>query len=851
MADYDALIDYRRFYSARLGKFQGNGTNVKAHCPFHEDKNPSLSLDLQTGLWKCHGCGEEGNANSFLVKTGEAESGTEADSILRQEAGVGAGAKSPTQSGRKAYTIDDYAKDKRLPVDFLQELGIKNGKTGIQIPYMDESGKVVSTRQRYGDTGHGPRFTWSRGSKVHLYGLWKLPQIREQGYCIIVEGESDCHTLWWHQYPALGVPGASIFQPEWANLIEGLTVYIYQEPDTAGETFIRKVAEALASAGRQGDVYRLQLISHKDPSDLHTSDPESFQEHWAEMMQQADPVDVMEAAGSVEHTIPDAPVQLRQPPNWRFNADGVFTINEKSGLPVCVSRVPIILRRRLKSLEDGEEKVEVCWRRDGKWHSEVVKRSVLFHSQGIIALADRGLTVTSENARKLVQFLGALESENIDLLERGRSVQQLGWHGKQFVPGVNEDLVIDVDPQTSSWLESYTATGSSDKWREMVASCRDNNLFRFLIACSFAAPLLRLTDHRIFLVHNWGDTRIGKTAAMKAALSVWGDPEGLITSFYATKVGLERLAGFFRDLPLGVDERQVSNQLGDNLMYMLTLGSSKVRGAKQGGLQSGQSWRTIILTTGEEPLTTSSSFAGLHSRVLELHGAPFRNERQAQQFHDMSDFGHWGPEFIRRVVGRIEEVRSLHKKLNENLTMLYPDKVGSHLSAIALVTAAERFVAEWIFEAAPEEAEDEALKLAQDIARETASEYDTDLAHRAGYHMADWVRANESQFNEGTYRGELYGLMDNDPELGHCYLVFPHVFDRVLEQAGFSPRAARQALKDKGMIVPDKRNKTTILKRFGVDGKPARFVRFVPNKLFEEDDDGIAEVDFDAEDLPF
>jgi len=26
----------------------------------------------------------------------------------------------------------------------------------------------------------------------------------------------------------------------------------------------------------------------------------------------------------------------------------------------------------------------------------------------------------------------------------------LGWHGKQFVPGVNGNLVIDVDPSTSS-----------------------------------------------------------------------------------------------------------------------------------------------------------------------------------------------------------------------------------------------------------------------------------------------------------------------------------------------------------------------------------------------------------------
>lgn len=36
----------------------GQGQNPKCKCPFHEDKNPSLSIDLDKGVWKCHaGCG--------------------------------------------------------------------------------------------------------------------------------------------------------------------------------------------------------------------------------------------------------------------------------------------------------------------------------------------------------------------------------------------------------------------------------------------------------------------------------------------------------------------------------------------------------------------------------------------------------------------------------------------------------------------------------------------------------------------------------------------------------------------------------------------------------------------------
>ena len=43
-----------------------------ARCPFplHEDKNPSFSFNRK-GLYRCHGCGEEGNAVVFAKHFGE------------------------------------------------------------------------------------------------------------------------------------------------------------------------------------------------------------------------------------------------------------------------------------------------------------------------------------------------------------------------------------------------------------------------------------------------------------------------------------------------------------------------------------------------------------------------------------------------------------------------------------------------------------------------------------------------------------------------------------------------------------------------------------------------------------
>lgn len=45
-----------------------NGKHIKACCPFHNEKTPSLSIDDSNGKYKCFGCGEGGDAINFLIK---------------------------------------------------------------------------------------------------------------------------------------------------------------------------------------------------------------------------------------------------------------------------------------------------------------------------------------------------------------------------------------------------------------------------------------------------------------------------------------------------------------------------------------------------------------------------------------------------------------------------------------------------------------------------------------------------------------------------------------------------------------------------------------------------------------
>ncbi len=48
----------------------GNGNVLTGCCPFHDDNTPSFKVWRSTGTWKCFGCGEHGNAITFVMKRG-------------------------------------------------------------------------------------------------------------------------------------------------------------------------------------------------------------------------------------------------------------------------------------------------------------------------------------------------------------------------------------------------------------------------------------------------------------------------------------------------------------------------------------------------------------------------------------------------------------------------------------------------------------------------------------------------------------------------------------------------------------------------------------------------------------
>lgn len=866
--DIDRVVDYKSEYQSYIKKAKITGDQLIGLCPFHDDRNNSFSVNLKTGQWHCFSEDIGGNFTQFYADINGIDT-KEAYKQILEKYGISQEEKKEEADLKKNYTLTQYAFEKKLPEDWLKEncmlstIKGRDGVTYMKIPYFDPDGKEATFRKRFANKD----FRWKYGSsgKIGLYGEWKLPAIRQVGYAAMVEGESDSQSMWYMGVSTLGVPGASMFKPHQAALLQDLKLYIHQEPDKGGETFLRKIIEGLREGGFIGKVYRWSCnqIGCKDPSAVYIKyGKEEAREKIMRLIEAAEEID-LDAPEEIPEAIQGAPVNLRQPEGWLYSEKGISHIDEKKYTPTLVCRTPIILTQRLKSLETGEEKMEIAFKRDGVWHKAIFPRSTIFTARGITVLADLGCTVTSENAKMVVRFLSALEAENIDIINKSDATSTFGWQpGKRFIPGREQGIVLDIDPSQKGMATAYCQVGEEKKWIDTMTPHRCRDKFRFILAASFAAPLLRILHQRIFFVYNWGGSKGGKTAALKAALSAWGDPERLMVNFNATQVGLERTASFYCDLPLGIDERQLAgrNQEGlEKTVYMIASGTGKIRGSKGGGLQATHQWRTVALATGEEPMSTETTQTGVSTRVLEIYGGPFENEKDAGRMHQEScmNYGWHGPAFVNRLIGLDErQITDKYEEMLKYVSQIADGKSGSHVSGISAVALADAMIDSWFFQQPVDsnvdndskeqrdvdnvldilpESWERAKQMAETILKEQVNSDVGDVNENALQFVVDWVLQNRLYFGEKAI-GTCLGTFS---ESGNTVYIFPSALNQALTKAGYSPRKTLKYMADRDLIASQERKdhkgkSYQVTKRF--DNRLCKFVQFSIGKLSEKED---------------
>jgi AAA domain len=333
-----------------LSQLKGVRTSMRgwrACCPAHADRKPSLSIGLgEQGqvLLKCF-------AGCSLERIVEAIGLTMTDLFPDTASAPDNQATTPGNMHHATLTLVDLAMEKQLPWKFLFSLGVmEHPSGGLQIPYHLQDGLRASRHRIRTALVAKEGSHWSTGKGAIVpYGLERLEEARKAGYLVLVEGESDCWTLWYHQIHALGLPGAEMAGTLEESMLKGIDrLFIMQEPDAGGTTFVNQVARKLKAWRWSGNVFVLRLTGVKDPSELHQQDRHGFRVTFQRALEESEPMPF-----SISH-VESGPPQHGQP--------SIFSLPDLLSweLPPVRWTIPDILPEGLTLLA-GKPKMGKSW----------------------------------------------------------------------------------------------------------------------------------------------------------------------------------------------------------------------------------------------------------------------------------------------------------------------------------------------------------------------------------------------------------------------------------------------------------------------------------------------------------
>lgn len=499
---------------------------------------------------------------------------------------------------------------------------------------------------------------------------------------------------------------------------------------------------------------------------------------------------------------------------WQCDERGVTRWNGQKEEVACCH--PIMPTERLVNIDTGVEKLRIAYSKGRRWRELIADKRTIASANSIVQLADSGISVTSENARALVQYLSDLENINYERIPERKSVGRLGYiEGEGFSPYV-DGLIFDGDANFRTLFGSITHHGLYDEWLKTARECRKMSLTaRIMLAASFASALVQPLGGLPFFVHLWGvDSGTGKTVALMLAASVWGDPQigRYIQTFNSTVVGQEKTAAFLNSLPMLVDELQLARDYRGKTqfnIYSLAQGVGRTRGNKSGGVDKTPTWSNCILTTGESPLTSTNDGAGAMNRVIDIEckasevvitdGMRIANTLKKH-------YGYAGKLFLDGLSekGALDKVTTIYQDafriLSDN------DTTEKQAMAAAMILTADALATLWIFK------DDHALTISE-ISEFLQSKAAVSAGERGYRYMCDWVAQNVNRFCPNAENGDVYGVIEPETNgmLHTGYdtaFIINSVFRRVVEEAGFSSTALLSFLKQSNLIQTRGRRNT-------------------------------------------
>lgn len=291
-------------------------TNLKSHsssskilqgiCPFHDDRDPSLTVWINSQSFNCFGCdagGKDGSDVISFIMLAEKLSFPQAVEFLAKRAGIqievnkefdilyNKQEKRCQKYVKQLFDNDNalrYLLDRGLTEETIRTMrlgyciGNSNDswedrtllKERIIFPVNDLSGKVISFSGRiYKDKDNRKKYVNESNSSIFIKGrsLYQLSHakkhIKEEGYAVIVEGYIDA--LMFYNFGVNNVVSimSTSLTKEQIELLKKYTnkIILIMDGDSAGEIAAIKHIENIKRNGMQVDV--VPLRHGRDPDE--------------------------------------------------------------------------------------------------------------------------------------------------------------------------------------------------------------------------------------------------------------------------------------------------------------------------------------------------------------------------------------------------------------------------------------------------------------------------------------------------------------------------------------------------------------------------------------------------------
>lgn len=222
-----------------------------------DDRRPSCSVNLLTGLWHCKGCSASGNAYHAAKLMGRDD--TQARDLAR-EYGVFIEKQEPREKPklpgeRQLKKWRQALADSPKIVARLTELrawtpygmcrcGLGWDGERVTFPVRNHRLKIVGV-VRYLPGGRTKSLALS-GSKRMLFPAPEVTNRRRTLF--VVEGEPDAVAVWSTGQQAVAIPGTGSWRSDWMTRLMGRRVVVLADCDPQGRELARKVARDVPQA---------------------------------------------------------------------------------------------------------------------------------------------------------------------------------------------------------------------------------------------------------------------------------------------------------------------------------------------------------------------------------------------------------------------------------------------------------------------------------------------------------------------------------------------------------------------------------------------------------------------------